>query len=319
MTEKKATTSNENSSQPDNLEDIEGIGEKTEKRLNNAGIETYAQLGTMSHDELWEIVEGKIPCLKREEFIESDWPGQARRLEKAKKAAPHEFQSEDTPASHRPPYETFKLDLKLTKDRIVRGTEVTHVRTEEKCSCAGWDEKCVTQFIVEQADFRMRPPEPAPPPEPTPVETELTPELEIIQVAARAKDALTWTNTVYAGQDWDIHIEWMLSNVRTEKLAGDWLIQSHLRSAHSEKKYSLPVDGPARMVANRYITEDESLCACRYAHDIHVDADIAPPGLYSCVTVVRLEKRDSTGPNLMDFHEGIPIYVYQQPEPVTVA
>ncbi len=305
--------------QPDNLKAIDGIGKETEKRLNDAGVETYAQLETMSHDELWEIVEGTIPCLKREEFIENDWPGQARRFEKAKKAAPSESQSDDTPASNRPPYETFKLDLKLTKDRIVRGTEVTHIRTEEKRSCGGWDEDCVLQFIVEQADFRTRPPETAPPPEPTPVETKLTPEMEIKQVAARAKDALTWTNTIYAEQDWDIHIEWMLSNVRAEKLAGDWLIQSHLRSAHSGKNYSLPVNGSVRIAVNHYVTDDENRCACRYTHDIHVDADIVSPGLYTCVTIVRLEKRDSTGPNLMYFHEGIPIYVYQQPKPVTVA
>jgi predicted flap endonuclease-1-like 5' DNA nuclease len=62
----------------DNLELIEGIGEKVREVLNKAGITTFAQLAKLSADDLTRIVktEGKVRIVGNP----ASWPKQARFL-----------------------------------------------------------------------------------------------------------------------------------------------------------------------------------------------------------------------------------------------
>jgi len=63
----------------DDFKIVTGIGPGVEKRLNNVGIFTFAQLGALSPADIAAAVTG-ISGLTTERIIKQDWVGQARKL-----------------------------------------------------------------------------------------------------------------------------------------------------------------------------------------------------------------------------------------------
>jgi predicted flap endonuclease-1-like 5' DNA nuclease len=65
-------------SEKDNLRAIKGIGPAIEKKLNNAGIHTYAALAALSTQELEDILGSQVKRLQNE----NDLIAQAKKLAK---------------------------------------------------------------------------------------------------------------------------------------------------------------------------------------------------------------------------------------------
>jgi predicted flap endonuclease-1-like 5' DNA nuclease len=63
-------------SEKDNLRAIKGIGPAIEKKLNNAGIQTYAALAALSTQELEDILGSQVKRLQNE----NDLIAQAKKL-----------------------------------------------------------------------------------------------------------------------------------------------------------------------------------------------------------------------------------------------
>lgn len=70
--------STQTASAKDNLKKIKGIGPAIEKKLNNAGIQTYAALAALSREDLEKILGNQIKRLQDEKELIA----QARRLAK---------------------------------------------------------------------------------------------------------------------------------------------------------------------------------------------------------------------------------------------
>ena len=64
----------------DNLQVINGIGPKVEKRLNGVGIFTFAQLAALSPADIAAAAVTDLAGLSAECIIKQDWIGQARKL-----------------------------------------------------------------------------------------------------------------------------------------------------------------------------------------------------------------------------------------------
>jgi len=72
----EASTAAPATSEKDDLKVIKGIGPAIEKKLNNAGIQTYAALAALGKQELERILGGQIKRLQDE----NDLIAQAKRL-----------------------------------------------------------------------------------------------------------------------------------------------------------------------------------------------------------------------------------------------
>jgi hypothetical protein len=317
MTDKSLLASEIDPPPPDDLEEITGIGPASSRRLSAAGFDTYAKVGAASHADLWKIVKGTIPGLSFESFIEQDWPGEARRLDR--EIAFSKPDKDKAFSVSRQRYETFKVDLRLAADESVRSTEVVHVQNGSKDSWAGWDVDRMARFIAQHAAFRLPAPEPTLAQEPIAPGPQHVPRLEIVKVISGERNGVVQANTICVEQDWRIHVEWLLSDVQVGMLAGDWLFQAHLECAGRGENYSLPKGGPGRIAVASYANKEETTGTYRYAADIDVDAGSASAGIYRCVVVVRLEKPDGTSGGLVDFDEGVVLHLYSQRLPIAVA
>jgi ribosomal protein L27 len=76
VTEEAAPAKKARSADGDDLKLIEGIGPKVEKALNDAGVTTFAQLATMSPDDIVRIV--KVEAGVRIVGDATTWPRQAQ-------------------------------------------------------------------------------------------------------------------------------------------------------------------------------------------------------------------------------------------------
>src|SRR5438876_1103452 len=77
--ERSDTSSSDGPARADDLKLINGIGPADEKRLNDVGIFTFAQLAALSPADIAAAVTG-ISGLTAERIIKQDWIGQARKL-----------------------------------------------------------------------------------------------------------------------------------------------------------------------------------------------------------------------------------------------
>jgi len=160
--------------QCDNLKIIHGIGVGVEKRLNDAGIVTYAQLGEASPSEIAAALKG-IVGYTVERIEAQDWVGQAGKLAQQMTNLPGKAEAQPThgarPESHphpklpgmHQPYASFVLQFLLEPDDHVRRTSVVNVQTQMKDHWAGWNTDKLVEFLERSGRLRLAMAEPAPP------------------------------------------------------------------------------------------------------------------------------------------------------------
>ena len=136
----------------DDLKQINGIGPAVEKRLQAAGIVTFAQLAGMKPKKLVGLLKGLLGFTE-ERITAQDWIGQARQLAtEAEEAFPED---EDANSHHRLHYAVYTVELLLDKDNQVRRTRVMYVQSQQEVTWTGWDEKKLHSFFIDSAQLRV--------------------------------------------------------------------------------------------------------------------------------------------------------------------
>lgn len=138
---------------------INGIAEKTSQSLHQAGVETFAQLGELTVEEIEGILPGQVGIKAR--ATRQDWFGQARSL--AQQLTPPESRQHDAPAdplprsetAERQHYESFKMVLLFNEDRSVRRTQIENILSSKKDGWAGWDPERLIDWIVTETQGKM--------------------------------------------------------------------------------------------------------------------------------------------------------------------
>jgi hypothetical protein len=120
----------------DDFRKIDGIGPIRERRLWDAGILTYSDLGRRTPEEIAAILP-PTSGTSAELIASQDWTGQAREL------------AEHLPEASvsRQHYAAFHVEFLLESDNSVRGTRVHHHQTDAREAWAGWDEEKLLTFL----------------------------------------------------------------------------------------------------------------------------------------------------------------------------
>jgi hypothetical protein len=134
-----------NGSAHDDLSRIAGLGQDIARRLDEAGIRTYAELADCSFGEIARALPGAGPLLWRS--IDG-WRHRAQ-----------EFAGGTTmPTEHGGPaagngqhYESFIVRVLLNDDGSIRDTRMEHIGTGEVKRWAGWEHDAMRRFIKEAA------------------------------------------------------------------------------------------------------------------------------------------------------------------------
>jgi Helix-hairpin-helix domain len=134
----------ENVARADDLTRIAGIGTKIAKRLNEAGIGTYAELASRSADNIMAL----LPDVSGVPLTRVDgWRHEARKLAAAQP-------SPKSPAAARgndQHYESFLVRVLLNEDGSVRRTTMRHVRTGVERQWPGLGAEALPDFIQASA------------------------------------------------------------------------------------------------------------------------------------------------------------------------
>jgi hypothetical protein len=120
----------------DEFRKIDGIGRINERRLWDAGILTYSDLGQRTPEEIAAILPSTAG-MSAERIASQNWIGQARELA----GQPPEA------SVTRQHYAAFHVEFLLESDNSVRGTRVHHHQTDARESWAGWDEEKLLTFL----------------------------------------------------------------------------------------------------------------------------------------------------------------------------
>ena len=120
----------------DDFRKIDGIGRILERRLWDAGILTYSDLGQRTPEEIAAILPSTAG-ISAERIASQDWTGRAREL------AEHPPEA-SVPRQH---YAAFHVEFLLESDNSVRGTRVHHHQTDVREAWAGWDEEKLLTFL----------------------------------------------------------------------------------------------------------------------------------------------------------------------------
>jgi hypothetical protein len=120
----------------DDFRKIDGIGPVLERRLWDAGILTYNDLGQRTPEEIAAALPSTAG-ISAERIASQNWTGQAREL------------AEDPPEASVPRqhYAAFHVEFLLESDNTVRGTRVHHHQTDVREGWAGWDEEKLLTFL----------------------------------------------------------------------------------------------------------------------------------------------------------------------------
>ena len=156
----------------DDFRKIDGIGRILERRLWDAGILTYSDLGQRTPEEIAAILPSTAG-ISAERIASQDWTGRAREL------AEHPPEA-SVPRQH---YAAFYVEFLLESDNSVRGTRVHHHQTDARESWAGWDEEKLLTFLRDRIPL----PAAATPGPATPADAPAAPEPVQAQIGAPAQ------------------------------------------------------------------------------------------------------------------------------------
>src|SRR5215469_11541315 len=129
----------------DDLTCIAGIGPETVRRLNEAGIRTYAELAECSTGEIAKVLPGPSTLLWR---CINGWRHRAQELAKGTAMPPERGGPAVGNGQH---YESFIVRVLLNDDGSIRDTRMEHIGTGEVKRWAGWEHDAMLRFIKEAA------------------------------------------------------------------------------------------------------------------------------------------------------------------------
>lgn len=136
MTQRGDPQSSSTERSGDDFQKIDGIGRAIERRLWDAGILTYSDLGQRTPEEIAAILT-PMAGISAERIASQNWTGQARELAESPPEA-------SAPRQH---YAAFHVEFLLESDNSVRGTRVHHHQTDAREAWAGWDEQKLITFL----------------------------------------------------------------------------------------------------------------------------------------------------------------------------
>ena len=152
----------------DDLKRIRGVGPGIERRMQAAGLRTFAGLAALSPAEL--AAQVALPHgMSPRRIADEDWIGQARALAQA--AMPLPEAQQPAPLAAEPPARlraNFTAELLLSQAGAVRGTRVAHVQSGAQEAWAGWDERKLIDFFTRSARLELPNAQPAPVAAPAP-------------------------------------------------------------------------------------------------------------------------------------------------------
>jgi hypothetical protein len=280
---------------PDDFTLIDGLGDTYAKRLYEAGVSTFAQLGAMSPAEVGEIVG-----LSAETIVKKGWISKAQQRASNPSASHHNTDSSGN--DQRPA--TFTVKLLLDEENHVIRMSVRRAPDGVEEKWAGWDERRMVNFIIKHAELSIPLPEPVPQPGPPPKQPgDLT--LEIIETTTREVNAIAPSSVINTNQAWLIHIKWELSGATKDELVGNWLVRAHLESIGPGQECSLPASGAVRVPLSNFVEPPGTAYTYQYTHEINVAAGTIAAGTYKLVVAITWKKEDAGPIELVSFFEGM--------------
>lgn len=150
MTRKRTMTSRVASSQVvDDFKIIRGIGLIYEKRLHDAGIQTFAQLAKLSPEDVVTL----IPNLSVNQIRKQGWVLQARKLVSKDASKPRRKKS--TIPTTRQHYENFTVEFLLNEKNKLRRLRIMHVQSGDVETWANWNSDEVSYFLARHTGARI--------------------------------------------------------------------------------------------------------------------------------------------------------------------
>jgi predicted flap endonuclease-1-like 5' DNA nuclease len=129
----------------DDLCRISGLGQDIARRLDEAGIRTYAELADCSFGEIAKALPGAGPLLWR---CIDGWRHRAQELRGGTVTA---LERGGPAAGNGQHYESFIVRVLLNNDGSIRDTRMEHIGTGEVKRWAGWEHDAMLGFIKEAA------------------------------------------------------------------------------------------------------------------------------------------------------------------------
>jgi hypothetical protein len=129
----------------DDLTCIAGIGPDIARRLDEAGIRTYAQLADSSFGKIAKALPGAGPLLWR---CIDGWRHRAQELAGGTTMPPERGGPAAGNGQH---YESFMVRVLLNHDGSIRDTRMEHIGTGEVKRWAGWEHDAMLGFIKKTA------------------------------------------------------------------------------------------------------------------------------------------------------------------------
>jgi hypothetical protein len=139
------TAGTANGSARDDLTRIAGLGQDIARRLDEAGIGTYAELAGCSFGEIAKALPGAGPPLWRSI---NGWRHRAQEFAGRTTMPP---ERDDPAAGNGQHYESFIVRVLLNNDGSIRDTRMEHIGTGEVKRWAGWEHDAMLGFIKEAA------------------------------------------------------------------------------------------------------------------------------------------------------------------------
>jgi hypothetical protein len=129
----------------DDLTRIAGLGQDIARRLDEAGIRTYAELADCSAGEIAKVLPGASPLLWG---CIDGWRHSAQQLAGGTAMPPERGGPAAGNGQH---YESFIVRVLLNDDGSIRDTRMEHIGTGEVKRWAGWEHDAMLGFIKEAA------------------------------------------------------------------------------------------------------------------------------------------------------------------------
>jgi hypothetical protein len=139
------TAGTANGSVRDDLTRIAGLGRDIARRLDEAGIRTYAELGDCSAGEIAKLLPDISPLLWG---CIDGWRHGAQELAEGTAMPPERGGPAAGNGQH---YESFIVRVLLNDDGSIRDTRMEHIGTGEVKRWAGWEHEAMLGFIKEAA------------------------------------------------------------------------------------------------------------------------------------------------------------------------
>lgn len=126
----------------DDLTRIKGIGPLIARRLQDAGIHTFAKLGELTPEQVASL----LPNLSAGRVRREGWISQARKLVTGK-IKPGTRRKETGIATGRQHYETFTFEFLLDEQNKTRRLRVIHIQSGDVDTWSRWDAERLVDFL----------------------------------------------------------------------------------------------------------------------------------------------------------------------------